>query len=86
MPIGRMDGAVVSGRKRRVFRRVEEKLKVVKLTLEPGARVAGIALAGNNTRFDDNRCHSLQDPALKLGKTPCSAACGHRMDLLWSAF
>jgi transposase len=40
-----MDGAVVSGRKRRVFRRVEEKLRIVKLTLEPGASVAGIALA-----------------------------------------
>jgi transposase len=40
-----MDGAGVSGRKRRVFRRVEEKLRIVKLTLEPGASVAGIALA-----------------------------------------
>jgi transposase len=40
-----MDGPAVSGRKRRVFRRVEEKLKIVKLTLEPGASVAGIALA-----------------------------------------
>jgi transposase len=40
-----MDGAVVSGRKRRVFRRVEEKLRIVKLTLDPGASVAGIALA-----------------------------------------
>jgi transposase len=39
-----MDG-VVSGRKRRVFRRVEEKLRIVQLTLEPGASVAGIALA-----------------------------------------
>ena len=27
------------------FRRVEEKLRIVKLTLEPGASVAGIALA-----------------------------------------
>ena len=36
---------VVSGRKRRVFRRVEEKLRIVQLTLEPGASVAGIALA-----------------------------------------
>jgi transposase len=42
--------AVVSGRRRRVFRRVEEKLRIVKLTLEPGASVAGIALAnGVNT-------------------------------------
>jgi len=40
-----MGGAGVSGRRRRVFRRVEEKLRIVKLTLEPGARVAGIALA-----------------------------------------
>ena len=40
-----MDGAVAPGRKRRVFRRVEEKLRIVKLTLEPGASVAGIALA-----------------------------------------
>jgi len=40
-----MDGAVVAGRKQRVFRRVEEKLRIVKLTLEPGASVAGIALA-----------------------------------------
>ena len=39
-----MDGAAGSGRKRRVFRRVEEKLRIVKLTLEPGASVAGIAL------------------------------------------
>jgi transposase len=37
--------AVVTGRKRRVFRRIEEKLRIVKLTLEPGASVAGIALA-----------------------------------------
>lgn len=28
-----------------MFRRVEEKLRIVKLTLEPGASVAGIALA-----------------------------------------
>lgn len=40
-----MDGVVASGRKRRVFRRIEEKLRIVKLTLEPGASVAGIALA-----------------------------------------
>jgi transposase len=40
-----MDGTVLPGRKRRVFRRVEEKLRIVKLTLEPGASVAGIALA-----------------------------------------
>jgi transposase len=40
-----MDGAIALGRKRRVFRRVEEKLRIVKLTLEPGASVAGIALA-----------------------------------------
>jgi transposase-like protein len=33
------------GRKRRVFRRVEEKLRIVKLTLGPGASVAAIALA-----------------------------------------
>jgi transposase len=45
-----MDGVIASGRKRRVFRRVEEKLRIVKLTLEPGASVAGIALAnGVNT-------------------------------------
>ena len=40
-----MDGVITSGRKRRVFRRVEEKPRIVKLTLEPGASVAGIALA-----------------------------------------
>jgi transposase len=40
-----MDGAIASVRKRRVFRRVEEKLRIVKLTLEPGASVAGIALS-----------------------------------------
>ncbi|HTD55137.1 MAG TPA: transposase [Silvibacterium sp.] len=40
-----MDGAVVSGRKRRVFRRVEEKLRIVRLTLEPAASVASVALA-----------------------------------------
>jgi transposase len=40
-----MDGAIASGLKRRVFRRVEEKLRIVKLTLEPGASVSGIALA-----------------------------------------
>jgi transposase len=39
-----MDGTALSGRKRRVFRRVEEKLRLVKLTLEPGASVASIAL------------------------------------------
>jgi transposase len=39
-----MDGTALSGRKRRVFRRVEEKLRIVKLTLEPGASVANIAL------------------------------------------
>jgi len=37
--------AVGTGQKRRVFRRVDEKLRIVKLTLEPGASVAGIALA-----------------------------------------
>ena len=40
-----MDGAIASGRKRRVFRRVEEKLRIVRLTLEPGASVASVALA-----------------------------------------
>jgi transposase-like protein len=40
-----MDGTVLPGRKRRVFRRVEEKLRIVKLTLEPGASVAGICIA-----------------------------------------
>jgi transposase len=40
-----MDGSAVPGRKRRVFRRVEEKLKIVKQTLESGASVAGIALS-----------------------------------------
>ena len=42
--IGRMD-AGVSGRKRRIFRGVEEKLRIVKLRLEPGASVASVALA-----------------------------------------
>ena len=40
-----MDGSVSSGRKRRIFRRREEKLRIVKLTLEPGASVASVALA-----------------------------------------
>ena len=40
-----MDASASSIRKRRIFRRVEEKLRIVKLTLEPGASVAGIALA-----------------------------------------
>jgi transposase len=40
-----MDVAVVSGHKRRVFRPVEEKLRIVRLTLEPGASVASVALA-----------------------------------------
>jgi transposase len=40
-----MDGTAQPGRKRRIFRRVEEKLRIVKQTLEPGASVAGIALA-----------------------------------------
>jgi transposase len=45
-----MDATPVPGRKRRVFRRVEEKLRIVKLTLEPGASVASVALAsGVNT-------------------------------------
>jgi transposase len=42
-----MDGAVTSGRRRRLFRRVEEKLRIVKLTLEPGASVASIAMAND---------------------------------------
>jgi transposase len=37
--------ASVPGRKRRIFRGVEEKLRIVKLTLEPGASVASVALA-----------------------------------------
>jgi transposase len=40
-----MDASVSSGRKRRIFRRLEEKLRIVKLTLEPGASVASVALA-----------------------------------------
>jgi len=40
-----MDGVVSSGRKRRIFRGVEEKLRIVKLALEPGASVASVALA-----------------------------------------
>ena len=40
-----MDAGVSSGRKRRNFRGVEEKLRIVKLALEPGASVAGVALA-----------------------------------------
>jgi transposase len=40
-----MDGTGLPGHKRRIFRRVEEKLRIVKQTLEPGASVAGIALA-----------------------------------------
>ena len=35
--MSRMDATVVPGR---IFRRVEEKLRIVKLTLEPGASVA----------------------------------------------
>ena len=37
--------AGVPDRKRRILRRVEEKLRIVKLTLEPGASVASVALA-----------------------------------------
>ena len=40
-----MDASVLSGRKRRVFRQIEEKLRIVKLTLEPGASVSSVALA-----------------------------------------
>lgn len=40
-----MDATTVSGRKRRVSRRAEEKLRIVKLTLEPGASVASVAMA-----------------------------------------
>jgi transposase len=40
-----MDGSAQAVRKRRVFLRIEEKLRIVKLTLEPGASVAGVALA-----------------------------------------
>jgi transposase len=43
--MGRMDASVSSVRKRRIFRRVEEKLRIVRLTLEPGASVASVALA-----------------------------------------
>ena len=40
-----MDAGVSSGRKRRIFRGVEEKLRIVKLALEPGASVASVALS-----------------------------------------
>jgi transposase len=40
-----MDASVSSSGKRRVFRRIEEKLRIVRLTLEPGASVASVALA-----------------------------------------
>ena len=40
-----MDASASSIRKRRVFRRLEEKLRIVKLALEPGASVASVALA-----------------------------------------
>ena len=40
-----MDTSASSIRKRRVFRQVEEKLRIVKLALEPGASVASVALA-----------------------------------------
>ena len=40
-----MDASALSGRKRRIFRRAEEKLQIVKLALEPGASVASVALA-----------------------------------------
>jgi len=40
-----MDAVVSSGRKRRIFRGVEEKLRIVKQALEPGASVASVALA-----------------------------------------
>ena len=40
-----MDAGVSLGRKRRIFRGVEEKLRIVKLALEPGASVASVALA-----------------------------------------
>ena len=37
--------AGVAVRKRRIFRGIEEKLRIVKLALEPGASVASVALA-----------------------------------------
>jgi transposase-like protein len=40
-----MDAAVASARKRRVFRRVEEEQRIVKLALEPRSSVASMALA-----------------------------------------
>jgi transposase len=40
-----MDASVSSGRKRRIFRQAEEKLRIVKQTLESGASVASVALA-----------------------------------------
>jgi transposase len=48
------------GRKPRIFRRVEEKLRIVKLTLEPGASVASVALANGvnaNQVFRWKRLH-----------------------------
>lgn len=39
-----MDATTEAGRKRWVFRRIAEKLRIVKLTLEPSASVADAAL------------------------------------------
>ena len=58
--IAPMDGTTLPGRKRRIFRRVEEKLRIVKLTLEPGASVASVALANGvnaNQVFRWKRLH-----------------------------
>jgi transposase len=55
-----MDASASLGRKRRIFRRVEEKLRIVKLTLEPGASVASVALANGvnaNQVFRWKRLH-----------------------------
>lgn len=39
-----LDATTEAGRKRWVFRRIAEKLRIVKLTLEPSASVADAAL------------------------------------------
>ncbi len=45
-----MDASASSIRKRRVFRQVEEKLRIVKLALEPGASVASVASSQRSER------------------------------------
>jgi transposase len=73
--IGRMDASALPGRKRRIFRPVEQKRRIVKLTLEPGASVASVALAnGVNTNQVFRWKRQYEKGELQSHRTPSVAA------------